>query len=608
MNPRQQLDPLCAAARRISPTMTGRAALVLLALSTPHALAQQFFETSFGRGYHLTPHGVSLPGSFSRGAVGHFQTDGLPDFVWVKGSGAQMMISPGLFDAPVDDALESINDVDVWPTAPVATVVTVEPLGLFSTVWISGMYDWRRTLVAEGPWVGARRVAAARAGRTNTGVLFGVGADGVSVLRFEPGTPTQTEVLAVCAQPIEELTVADWDHDGDDDVVVAGAGWLAVYPGDGGAPPAPLVPLHVIDPAVTIGLATGTSAQGGDFVAWCTAAPAGHGELRIARLGAALAGPYEIEGLPFGGVAVGGLDASGLHSIVVTGRDTNLLFILHNFGDATAPSFGPQNGAGWYRAIAATGPWSWDLLGAGQPLLADIDGDGDEDLGVPAGEEGTMLFMKNGLVDEKALTPRVRRNGVTHEGDQHDMLLTAQQELEMTIMHAQAIPAGANAIEARWWYMAEPNGDLDPYSLQGRFWRFDPLDPPPPETSILFEMDLAQYLDSGSSSTPPPYFDGLFFGVLRYVTLNANGSVVDVFPGQPIGVEAEWASSGGPHEQWLAENFLATPHSPWDLHIDTGIGVLFAGEPDEIGTGGPGECVPCKQNCPPDTGWFDPEG
>jgi hypothetical protein len=121
-------------------------------------------------------------------------------------------------------------------------------------------------------------------------------------------------------------------------------------------------------------------------------------------------------------------------------------------------------------------------------------------------------------------------------------------------------------------------------------------------------MGLAQSLPPSSSAPPSPYFDGLVFGVLRYVTVGANGGIVDVFPGQPIGVEAEWSDIGGPHEDWLADHFLAAPRTPWDVFIDSGSGAFPAGGPDEIGTAGPGECVPCKQNCPPDTTWFQSDG
>lgn len=614
MNPRPMFVPSPTSPRTPRGGLAPAAALMLAALSAAPAIAQQTFTTGVGRGYYLAPEGVSLTGTFSRGAVADFHADGLPDFVWVKGTGAQLMISPGLFQAPVDNALGLVNDVDVWPQPTGTMLATVGPDGLHRTDWNAPAYSWRRRLAAAGPWLGALRVTAARDGRTNEGVIYGVRADGVSLQRHQSGSTAGSGLLAVAGQPINDLTVADWDGDGDDDVVVAGSNWLGFFPGDSSAFSSQLVPTHVVPNTVrTIGISVGSSSVGGDFVAWCTEDSWGVGQLWIVRRSGQITGPIELEGQNFGGVAVGKVYSEQHDDIVITALGTRDLFALKNFDQGAGPVFGLQ-GEDWYRKTTTPSP-TGGVFGSAQPLIADIDGDGDVDIGAPSGETGTMLFVKNGIVDERARTPGVRSLGVSYEGSTHDALLDSVQQIEFQIAHAPMVPLGANAIEARWWYMSGANGDLDPHSIQARHWPLDSMNPPTASTSTLLRMELGPYLTS-PSPPPMPYFNGLFFCVLRYVQVNPSGAIVAVYPGQPVGFEAEYSNPNGPHERWLADHFLAAPTSPWNFRIVAELPPSPNGpeggdpseRPDEIGTGGPGECVPVKQNCPPDTTWFEDGG
>ncbi len=439
---------------------------------------------------------VSAPGggSYTTVVSGDFDDDKLADVAYLRGTEATMVFAPDAYGATARYELAG-------PFVPVVTAIaTLENSVGRDELLIAdanGLSAWERldTSVFSSRTIGSTTWTNARALATgDAGTIFGLHQNGTQ-FGVGPVNETWYSIPGIGT----DITVLDWDSDGNDDIAIACTTGLLVYSASG-------VQLAVVPtPTPIVDVAAISERNQPDRVVFVGKDPFGLNDWLV-TLGSTVMPYYTILGdMDVVGLAAGDANGDGIDDLVLSHQSDGSLELLYNQGVPGA--FLPTSNETITGRLDTVSPTNFHT-----PVMVDTNGDGDLEIVRMVPETEECLIHENVRINPESQMPGVVQIAYTPNGSIGYIALEFSAGLG-------GVPAGATQIEVVVWEMQNPLGpdpttDSTPiFSARGAL----------PGTSQAWTIPV---IDS-SPANPT----AVWFWAVRFVDWNSVSNTYDrVFP------------------------------------------------------------------------------
>lgn len=379
---------------------------------------------------------VEGQGVFTQAVAGDFDGNRMPDAAFVRAGHAYYVSSPELYGAQTPYKISG-------QLAPTVTAIAVLPGPVRDELLMAsnlGLSAWTRNenstftvrTLGNTKWTYASALAVGPAG-----AIYGLSEDGVE---FGVLTDT-TENWYPLPRVATDLTVFDWEADSIDEIALATA-----------------TGVDVISPTGVLGTTFMATNPVADVV---TIREAGAFD-RIAYVGKGLGGVDDwlavvgnqtfptilvLGDLDVVALAVGDLDLDGKDDLFLSQQaDPSQPDLLFNLGSAAYPSFSlgaSQHDSQFDSYVSANNQH--------QPILSDVDSDGDLDLVFFEEAEGNCWVSHNDTIEATSLMPSISEFSYQPQYQLGHFCIA-------TLPPAEGIPLGATQLEVVLWEMPDPLG------------------------------------------------------------------------------------------------------------------------------------------------------
>ena len=456
------------------------------------------------------PASLNDPGRFGRGDAGQFTPGARLDVVQLDGARAVILAEPDLGFAPT--ALpQPVNDVATLragaPTGRDA-VALVSAAGLELCWYDDASAGLAFLSVAAGPWAGAGTVRTADIDASGRDDVVGVKPDGVSVLTrlagptwgcFVGGPGFQTQA------PVNELVLLQWDADIDLEIAVLTDLGVEVFDLDGTS-------LRQFSAALPGGALCriGQQSAARDRLVWITqfAPPAQQLLMTLSPLG--------VDDL----VDLGALDAfaavptdydnDGDDDVLISHRYSYDLLWIENQRSPSSPA-GPSfvQDPGQMKVFQVGSTAQVAPENGATPVVADLDGDGDDDVFFAGERTDDVTVFRGEAVCEDDLRAEIVAGVFTIDW------VAAHGILDLTITDPVTTLPGATHLQVDLWRQADINAVIDPIAISRQELPM-PASWPTQVSVVIPELDAE--------------FDRIYHVQVHVVGLDGGGQTVSSFP------------------------------------------------------------------------------
>lgn len=454
------------------------------------------------------PVDLQAAGSFGRGVPGHFTQALTPDAVLLRGTTPVLLARPGEFLATKSFSLQA-NDLD--------TLVGAAPGGLDAIVFAGpdgvslGWYDAATRSVAT------QLVSAApgHAQYVRAGDLDGDGTPDFAVV--EQDGITVTPYLAdgaggfapgasiTASAPCLSLEIVRWDADAAGEIALLTELGVELFDDDGS--------FETGFPAALPGGALCTLSEAGNPVErllWITAAAPSTSQFMMTLSPAGVGDLINLGALDAFAAVATDYDLDGFDDVLLSHKYSHELLWLENQRSAASPtgaSFSAYSSDMLtFNVGTSTSPApendAW-------PIVADFDGDGDDDVVFPSELSQELTVLRGETADESLRF--ALPSSVTFSID----AVTQLGVLQLSLEEPALVPMSANALEIEVWRRADLSGPMDSHSVEHLIvplpasWPLD-VDVPLPESAAEFSS--------------------LYYLQVRLVAQDSQGAVARSFP------------------------------------------------------------------------------
>jgi hypothetical protein len=459
---------------------------------------------------HVTdwPTSIGASGSFGRADSGSFTPDLYPDVVQLDGSQPVLLVDIDLGFAPIVIPV-SANDVATLSgghPAGLDAVAVVSAAGLELWWWDSGLSGLVSQSLNTTTWAGAGTVRTADLDADGDQDLYGVAADGITVLTLLAGSGGSYVAGSSFVAPtaVDALEAVLWDADAPRELAVMTALGVEVRELDGTL-------INTFAAALPGGAlcVLGQSGQSQERLAWITdhtgsgcqllmtLSPLGSGDIiDLGTLGAVAMVPTDY-------------DLDGDDDVLISHRYSYDLLRIENQrspANPTGPTFidDPSEMQTFYADTPGAAPQNeaW-------PVIADLDNDGDDDVAF-AGEKYEKYIVFRGeavLEDDQCVSVTPTEYVVTSPG--------SHGQLDLTLDAPLTTDPGATDLEIVVRRQASSTSDMDSLAVGLQSVPL-PASWPAPISIQIPEGDCA--------------FTAAYHIEIRVVERDAGGAVVAAYP------------------------------------------------------------------------------
>ncbi|MEM7202423.1 MAG: FG-GAP-like repeat-containing protein [Planctomycetota bacterium] len=462
-------------------------------------------------------------GSFTRCAAGNLTGHHWPDAILLECGRPFLMAVPGFHS--------SLAPLPGWTQGPVTDAITLRRQQGRDFVALSnaaGLWIWR---LGDGEPL----VTHADAARFDTATLAAVDLDGdgdddvvgangdsLAILTIENEASFEQPLEMSMGSTILAITGIQWDAEPGDEIAVITRAGLTILSAD-------LEDVLQYPWPADAGFATRVAAPGaptGELLAWCGRRSPNETVLFIAS--ATTGQAVSLDGLPVVAIAAGDCTSDGHDDLILSHSASHKAQILVNQGTGAAlgafryDTLGVIEAALIPGAAAASQPAPNNVV---HPAVADLDGDGDADVVWPVESTSEIVVGRNPFIDER--TQRVDLDLFAYSPIDIVYGLSAAPETEVFVRLRQApLPAGATHVELLAWEATLEPTASNPLVLNPRAAAAAPL----PAQGTMPPGAIQALLPAGALHSQTV---STFLLVLRAVELDAAGTVVRAFPGNP---------------------------------------------------------------------------
>jgi len=441
--------------KRLQSTLTLISVLAgvpLLAQSTPKFQGDQHWAP--------WPASKNAPGAFGKGVPAQLTPDGVMDVLQLDGSQLVLLTNPDeLFS--VTNVRAGVEDMSTLRGAGAGGLdaVAIVGAGGLERVWYdSALGAFASASIDANTWAGAGLVRAADLDADGVSDLIGVASDRQSILvqlADSSGTAFHAASGFVVQADVLDVRVLQWDTDGAPEVALLTDLGVEVRDLDGGLLDS--FPAAIPGGAICV---IGQAGEQQDRLAWITeyAPPA----LQYLLVLCASAGVTEI-------VDLGALDAfatvsadydlDGDDDILISHRFSYELLWIENERTQQTPS-----GTSFYQAgdrkVFSVDSQSSASQNEAWPVVADLDGDGDQDVAFASEGTSKLVVFRGEALDQDALRASVESASYSVD------FLGGDGVLDLVLGAPSSIPAGATHLELRVWRQAYSGALLDEEPLE----------------------------------------------------------------------------------------------------------------------------------------------
>lgn len=535
-------------------------------------------------------------GTFTRSVAADLDGDFLPDLVTVRGGSVEVVLGPGLFGVTIGP-FASANDAAVLPGAAASgadALVTVHAGGasLVEFVWdateVDG-YRWDVTALEDDDWCGAQRVLVTEVDGDASPRIYGVmqGSSDVRAL-IDSGSGYADPGAECFTSPdvIEDLVAFDRDDDDDPELACLVKNGVRVYcylpTPDEWQEDFTLVNSSFGGAAIAAGSQSGATDEWLAFVVTDLANPTN--EFLLTYDAAGTSTPHYLIGNPLvSALGTGDWNGDGHLDLVASYRTLHDFAVLQNVGDGADADFdSTQTGSDPPTVTQTYGPEGTSAPdNYAQPVFADFDKDGDNDVLMPVQSQTELAVWVN---HSGGNDPWLTVAPIMSEAAEDDLT-----QLELTVVECTTgatylsfvveewppgAPGGANAIEAALWIWRRSASEeyTDPVSIQYARETKAAILAGPQE----FNLDLEGVIGDAD----------LYLWALRPCRV-VNDEVVNVYAAQAFGMQV-W-NTDPPNSGEGYDILDAEAAGPW-FWVDEDLGAcnpLHQGLNNAVGTGVP---------------------
>lgn len=339
--------------------------------------------------------------SYTRTGAGDFDNDGILDVAYLLGNQLECLIAPGTYSARMTN-MGSLNDFDIVPRAGKDTIVGVDTIGLVEvsmSAQVLPNWPWSTAWRATGDWVGALKVRSWSRDDSTTWFV-GLAAGGsalVTAVRTAgtpdtwaagPSIPLSPPVTSAC-----ELAVFDHDGVGGPEVALMTAEQVRTYSPWGATPSTPVYTTNGVPGYENTTIARVRHAGfTREWLAMVVTSDTDGVTQRFLTIGTEGVRNSQLLSVGMGVFAMtsGRIDGDGNEDLLLGKTDDWSLNFVLNTGLTGAGSVGPVfSSANAQLCVYSEAPAASNKA---TPIIADIDSDGDGDVGTPLQYEGRLWF------------------------------------------------------------------------------------------------------------------------------------------------------------------------------------------------------------------------
>ncbi|HKE00678.1 MAG TPA: hypothetical protein VKE69_06690 [Planctomycetota bacterium] len=409
---------------------------------------------------------LDVTAGFGRTVVAHLTGEGSPDVVVLAGDRPLLFTAPQVHQSvrrvPESAVAGPVLDLDVAKGKGVDggdAIAMVNSVGLVHWWWSHANVADATSVIATGPWAGARKLRTADLQGLGKVDYVGVGAAGDTILVRLEGAAATTTVLAA-GGAVQAIDVLDFDGASPLDiaylvatspttsavrvVTTAGASLL----------PSPIAGEIVAGYSDSIA-ALRMPGTAPDRLAWITTAssPSVHQVIRVVQTGGLVSDDVDLTGAIHAvQCSASDLDGDGRSDLLISVQGGEFLLAYFNVGASPAPTF-HSNFAIWTpygNAMPNLGNVAW-------PAGADFDGDGDGDWVLPVERTQELVLFRNRGIDE---TRQKVKPEVQHPGDVWSFV--DDNHLAVPLAKPQDPVPGATHVQVTIWRQPTYDDPIDP--------------------------------------------------------------------------------------------------------------------------------------------------
>lgn len=393
---------------------------------------------------HDLPAGMPATGT-TRVVTGDFTGDLRADTCMLAGGSAYMAFGPAIYPAiqkiPASILPATVLDFDFLPrTNGPGVFVFLTTNGIEVVTYANDDYLHEET-VSTGGWSTAIALRVIDYGGSADPDIVGVASDGKTVLRIKDfdGARVYDTSLAPVATSILELDRIDWTDDGDDEIAVRLATSVEILDTTGS--------VHTYTPTYApVQMQTVSFRTAADRLAVVTdTSVAGQQDLNLIGHGVSTTSTF-LGTIDVTAMASADATGDGEGDLILVDRDDYVMpYLVNRYGTVPSQPFlaSDPNAAFLITASAATATDN-----RAEPVLADLDRDGDADLVVVLGDDNLLVVQRNNYKQEDDQWAQLGSGA-------NDTLLNPSPSynhtLEVLLVEPRTDEIGFNAIELRLW-------------------------------------------------------------------------------------------------------------------------------------------------------------
>ncbi len=420
----------------------------------PAGLAQSI--TPFQGEMHVTawPANVSAAGSFGRADSGSFVSGFYRDVIQLDGDQPTLLVDPDLGLAPTAMPVAAIDIATLTGASPsgLDAIAVVSAAGLELWWWDATLETWGSRTLDALAWAGAVKVRTADLDANAGADIFGVAADGSTVLTMLAGSGGVFTAgpSFVAPDTVDAIDAVRWDGDADLEIGVLTDLGVEVRELDG--------TLHSSFSAALPGGTLCTLRQAGqaqERLVWITEYTVPGQQLLMTLSPLGVDDQVDLGALQAFAVVATDYDLDGDDDILISHRYSYELLRVENQRTPANPT-----GLTFVDDPGAMGTFTADAPGTAPnndawPVIADLDGDGDDDVAFACEKSGNFLVFRGEAVSQDELCV-----GVTPV----DYVVTAPEShghLNLTLASPVVLDPSATHLELDVWRQASPTADIE---------------------------------------------------------------------------------------------------------------------------------------------------